>query len=354
MGIARVMMLAVLLAGSAGAQAPAREFKIIKLDPGLDAIVSPTAKLETLGERFGLTEGPVWVSDSPSTGHLLFSDLTANVIYKRTADGHVSVFAEGIVSPSDVLTAGQQTRSGRMATIIIGSNGLTLDRQGRVVAASPAGRVVLRFEKDGTRTVLADRYDGKRFNGPNDVAVKSDGAIYFTDGNSGLRGGATSPAREMAFNGFFVIRDGKVTLLDTNADFPGAFPNGITLSPDERHLYVTFGRKIVRYDVQPDDRVANRREFLDLEGNDGMKTDRAGNLYSTTGAGPGEVRITSAAGKRLGTIQLPDLPGEPRRQVCATNVGFGDADGKGLYITACNLLFRVRLNTPGVRPGPPQ
>ena len=129
----------------------------------------------------------------------------------------------------------------------------------------------------------------------------------------------------MAFNGFFLIKDGKVTLLDSNADFPGAFPNGITLSPDERHLYVTFGRKIVRYDVQPDDRVANRREFADMEGNDGMKTDRVGNLYSTTGAGPGEIRITSAAGQRLGTIQLPDMPGEPRRQVCATNVGFGDA-----------------------------
>ena len=355
----RFVMFVVLLAGSAGAQAPARgtvnqprrAFTIVRLDPALDAIVSPDAKLETLGEHFGLTEGPVWVSDSPATGHLLFSDLTANVIYKRTVDGQVSVFAEDIVNAADVQTAGQQTRSGRMATIIIGSNGLTLDRQGRVVAASPAGRVVLRFEKDGTRTVLADRYDGKRFNGPNDVAVKSNGAVYFTDGNSGLRGGATSLAREMTFNGFFLIKDGKVTLLDTNADFPGAFPNGITLSPDERHLYVTFGRKIARYDVQPDDRVANRREFLDVEGNDGMKTDRAGNLYSTTGAGPGEVRITSAAGTRLGTIQLPEVPGEPRKQVCATNVGFGDPDGKGLYITACNLLFRVRLNTPGVLPG---
>jgi gluconolactonase len=264
----------------------------------------------------------------------------------------VSVFAEDIVSAADVLTDGQQTRSGRMATIIIGSNGLTLDRQGRVVAASPAGRVVLRFEKDGTRTVLADRYEGKRFNGPNDLTVRSDGAIYFTDGNSGLRGGASSPSRELDLNAFYLIKDGRIARLDTNRDFPGAFPNGITLSPDERYLYVTFGRKIMRYDVQPDGTVANRREFLDVEGNDGMKTDRAGNLYSTTGAGPGEVRITSPAGTRLGTIQLPQIPGEPRRQVCATNVGFGDADGKGLYITACNLLYRVRLNTPGTRPGP--
>jgi gluconolactonase len=316
--------------------------------------VSTSAKLETLGEHFGLTEGPVWVAESATKGHLLFSDLTANVIYKRTPEGQLSVFAENIYDGPDILNVGQQTRSGRMATIIIGSNGLTLDREGRVIACSPAGRVVLRLEKNGTRTILADRYEGKRFSGPNDVLVKSNGAIYFTDGNSGLRGGATGPAREMPYNGFFLVKGGKVTLLDTNKDFPGTFPNGIAISADERQLYVTFGRKIVRYDIQPDDTVANRREFLDVEGNDGMKVDRAGNLYSTTGAGAGEVRITSPAGKRLGTIQLPEIPGEPRKQVCATNVGFGDPDSKGLYITACNLLFRVRLNTPGVRPGPPR
>ena len=109
----------------------------------------------------------------------------------------------------------------------------------------------MRMEKDGTRTILADRYEGKRFSGPNDVTVRSDGAIYFTDGNSGLRGGASSPARELAQNGFYLIKDGKITLLDDNRDFPDAFPNGIALSEDERHLYVTFGRKIMRYDVRP-------------------------------------------------------------------------------------------------------
>ncbi len=334
------------------AQAPAvRDARIIRLDPALDSIVSADAKLETLGEHFGLTEGPVWVQDS-SSGYLLFSDLTANVIYKRTPEGLLSAFAENIYSGPDILNVGQQTRSGRMAVIIIGSNGLTLDRQGRLVICSPAARAVMRLEKDGARTILAERYEGRRFSGPNDVVVKSDGAIYFTDGNSGLRGGATGTAREMPLNGFYLIKDGKITLLDTNQDFPGSFPNGITLSETERHLYVTFGRKIMRYDVQPDDTVSNRREFLDVASNDGMKVDRKGNLYSTTGAGPGEVRITSPEGRRLGTIQLPDLPGEPRRQVCATNVGFGDPDAKGLYITACNLLFRVRLNTPGIRPGP--
>ena len=337
---------------TAQAQAPpARDFRIVKLDPSLDAIVSADAKLETLGEHFGLTEGPVWIEDARG-GYLAFSDLTANVIYKRTPAGQLSVLAENIYDGPDLLNVGQQTRSGRMAVIIIGSNGMTLDRQGRLIVCSPAARVVMRIENDGSRTVLADRFDGKRFNGPNDVTVRSDGAIYFTDGNSGLRGGANSPARELARNGFYLIKDGTVTLLDDNREFPDAFPNGITLSEDERHLYVTFGRKIMRYDVRPDGSVGNRREFLDVAGNDGLKVDRRGNVYSTTGAGPGEVRITAADGKRLGTIQLPDIPGEPRKQVCATNVAFGDADAKGLYITACNLLFRVRLNAPGIRPGP--
>jgi gluconolactonase len=239
-----------------------------------------------------------------------------------------------------------------MNVIIIGSNGLTLDREGRVIIASPASRAVFRLEKDGARTVVADRFEGKRFNGPNDVVVKSNGSIYFTDGNSGLRGGVNSPLREIPFNGFYLVRNGKVTLVGSNKDVKEGFPNGIALSPDEKRLYVTIGRKIMRYDVQPDDTVANATEFLDVEGNDGLKVDANGNVFSTTGAGPGEVRITSANGTRLGTLKLPQPPGEPREQICATNVGFGDADGKGLYITACTHVYHIRLNSPGVRPGP--
>ncbi len=108
----------------------------------------------------------------------------------------------------------------------------------------------------------------------------------------------------------------------------------------------------MRYDVQPDDTVANATEFLDVEGNDGLKVDANGNVFSTTGAGPGEIRITSREGRRLGTLRLPQPRGEPREQICATNVGFGDADGRGLYITACTHVFHIRLNSPGVRPGP--
>ena len=275
------------------------------------------------------------------------------MIYKWTPDGQLSAFLENIYDGPDILNVGQQTRRGRMNVIIIGANGLTLDREGRLIVASPASRAVFRFEKDGKRTVLADRYEGKRFNGPNDVVVKSNGAIYFTDGNSGLRGGVNSPLREIPFNGFYLVKDGKVTLAGSNKEFAEGFPNGIALSPDEKRLYVTIGRKIMRYDVRPDDTVANGTEFLDVEGNDGMKVDAKGNVFSTTGAGPGEVRITSPEGKRLGTLRLPQPAGEPREQICATNVGFGDADGKGLYITACTHVFRIRLNSPGPRPGPP-
>lgn len=324
-------------------------FTVIRLDPALDAIVPADASLDVIGDRFGLTEGPVWVQEG-ANGYLLFSDLIANVIYKWTPDGQLSAFLENIYDGPDILNVGQQTRRGRMNVIIIGSNGLTLDREGRLIAASPASRAVFRLEKNGTRTVVADRFEGKRFNGPNDVVVKSNGSLYFTDGNSGLRGGVNSPLREIPFNGFYLVRNGQVTLVGSNKDFKEGFPNGIALSPDEKHLYVTIGRKIMRYDVQADDTVANGVEFLDVEGNDGLKVDAQGNVFSTTGAGPGEVRITSSAGKRLGTLKLPQPAGEPRDQICATNVGFGDADGRSLYITACTHVYRVRLNSPGGKP----
>lgn len=324
-------------------------FTVIRLDPALDAIVPADASLDVIGDRFGLTEGPVWVQEG-ANGYLLFSDLIANVIYKWTPDGQLSAFLENIYDGPDILNVGQQTRRGRMNVIIIGSNGLTLDREGRLIAASPASRAVFRLEKNGTRTVVADRFEGKRFNGPNDVVVKSNGSLYFTDGNSGLRGGVNSPLREIPFNGFYLVRNGQVTLVGSNKDFKEGFPNGIALSPDEKHLYVTIGRKIMRYDVQADDTVTNGIEFLDVEGNDGLKVDAQGNVFSTTGAGPGEVRITSSAGKRLGTLKLPQPAGEPRDQICATNVGFGDADGRSLYITACTHVYRVRLNSPGGKP----
>jgi len=142
-----------------------------------------------------------------------------------------------------------------------------------------------------------------------------------------------------------------VTYLGGDRDHPGDFPNGIALSPDEKTLYVTAGfRKTLAYDVLPDDTVANPRVFIEA-GNDGIKTDNQGNVYQVNPAGQGEVLITAPNGKRLGTIQLPQIGGEPRPRICASNVAFGDADGKTLYITSCTHLFRVRLKASGLRPG---
>ncbi len=339
-----VIFAGVLCVGVLRAQAPApRPFKIVRLDPALDAIVSTDAKLEILGEHFGLTEGPVWIQD-PAGGYLLFSDCAANVIYKWMAGRPLSVFLEKSgYTGTDTLNVGQQTISGRLAILLIGSNGLALDPQGRLIITAMADRTVVRLEKDGTRTVLADRYEGMRLSGPNDVVVKSDGAVYFTDSVNGLRGGADGPLRELPFNGVYRVKDGSITLLDSDRDRPGEFPNGIAFSPDEKYLYVTAGfGKTLRWDVQPDGSIANPRRFIEA-GNDGMKVDAKGNLYSTNAVGPGEVWITSPAGKHLGTIQLPQILGEPRPRICATNVAFGDADGKGLYITACTHLFKIRM-----------
>ena len=222
-----------------------------------------------------------------------------NVIYRWDPGKGISVHLENVgYTGKDFLHVGQQTRRGRSAVLLIGPNGLSLDPEGRLVACAMPDRSVVRYEKDGTRTVLADKFEGKRFSGPNDVVVKSNGSMYFTDSVSGLRDGAASPQRELPFSGFYLIKNGQVTLLDPKLRDPKVsgttFPNGITLSPDERHLYVTFGGKIMRYDINADDTVGNAVEFAETQGNDGMKTDLAGNLYSTSGGfGGGEVRITS-------------------------------------------------------------
>ena len=326
-----------------------RPFRIQRLNPALDEIIASDAKLEVLGEHFGLTEGPVWVPEG-RTGYLLFSDCAANVIYKWAPGGALAVFLEKSgYTGTDFLNVGQQTVSGgRVAILLIGSNGLTLDPQSRLVITAMADRNIARIEKNGTRTILADRYEGRRFSGPNDIVVKSDGAVYFTDSVNGLRGGGEGPARELPFNGFYLVKNGRFTLLGGDKGHPGDFPNGITLSPDEKHLYVTAGfRKTLRYDVLADDTVANPEPFIDA-GNDGIKVDRKGNVYSTVQGNA--IWITSPEGRHLGTLEMPQSTREPRPRIVVTNMAFGDADGKTLYITACTHLFRIRLKVAGMRP----
>lgn len=337
---ALLVMVTVLTGAWGGAQTPGGAVE--RLDQALDAIVSSDAKLELLDDHFGTTEGPLWIQEGQS-GYLLFSDIPANVIYKWTPGSGLSVFLENSgYTGTDISNVGAQSTSGRLAVIVLGSNGLALDPQGRVVIATHGDRNVVRLEHDGRRVVLADRYDGKRFSGPNDLVAKSNGALYFTDNIFGLRGRDKSPARELPFNGVYLVKDGKVELLDK--DPQGGSPNGIALSPDEKHLYVGSGGKILRYEIQPDDTIAHEHVVIE-SGTDGMKVDEKGNLYLTT---RGAVLIVSAEGKRLGTIQLPKVPGI---STTTTNVAFGDADRKTLYITARTHLYRIRLNVPGPRPG---
>ena len=345
---------------SAQLDVPTPQNTVVRLDAALGALVPAGAKAELLkGDYFGAIEGPVWVDD-PSTGsgsprassrgegqggYLLFSDMAANVIYKWTPAGQLSVFLDKSgFTGSDVNSVGGQYTNGRLHLLLIGSNGLTLDREGRLIIAGMTDRNVTRLEKNGSRTTLAERYEGKRLNSPNDLVVKSDGAIYFTETTSGIRGRDEGPARELLFHGVYLIKDGVLRLLDK--DPQGSAPNGIAFSPDEKILYVNGGVKITRYDVLADDTIANPRVLIDMSvektpGNtDGMKVDRNGNIYCSA---PGGIWIISPQGKHLGTIVTPDR---------VANVAFGDADSKSLYMVGGRSLWRIRVNVAGIRPLP--
>jgi gluconolactonase len=242
-----------------------------------------------------------------------------------------------------------------MHVLLIGPNGITVDSQGRVVYCASPDRRIMRLEKDGRRTVIAEMYEGKRFSGPNDLVYRSDGTLYFTETIWGLRGARDklrSSERELPFTGVFAVKDGKTALLVNDTQL-GGMPNGLAFSPDEKLLYVNAGdARIMRYEVRADGTLGVGTVFVNGEGSDGIKVDVKGNVYTTTGAGPGEVRIFSPAGVRIGTIKLPVSNREPRAQICATNVAFGDSDGKGLYITACEHVYRVRMEVEGIRPKP--
>lgn len=318
-------LLLIAFAASARAQT-LRASDVVRLDPALDALIAPDARIEVLKEDyFGATEGPVWVRDG---GYLLFSDQAANRVYKW-ASGELSVHLEpsGFTgSMRDVNLNGSVFRLGRLYVSLLGSNGLAIDREGRLVLCTHGDRALVRIEKDGGRTVLADRFEGKRLNGPNDLAVASDGAIYFTD--LGVLGDKELPPSVYRW------KDGALRLLASGVQ--GGAANGIALSPDERHLYVAAARKVVRYDIGPDGGVSNETVFVDMSratergGPDGIKVDRAGNLWF---GGPGGLWIVSPTGTHLGTILN-------ERNV---NMAFGDPDGRSLYITTFTGLVRIRL-----------
>jgi gluconolactonase len=310
---------------------------IVHVDPELDEIVTPGTKIEKLAGGFLFTEGPVWVPRSPdSDGYLLFSDPNNNVIYRWTPDGQLSIYrTKSGYAGSDIGEYGQP-----------GSNGLTLDREGRLTINQHGNRRVVRLEKNGQLTVLADHYQGKRLNSPNDLVYKSDGALYFTDPPFGLPKFFDDPRKELSYSGVFrVSQDGKkVQLLTTELNGP----NGLAFSPDEKYFYVDnwdAKRKVVmRYEVNPDGTLSKGKVFFDMtsaqgeDALDGMKIDQKGNLYVS---GPGGLWIISAEGKHLGTIIGPEHP---------HNFAWGDDDGKTLYLCAKTGLYRIRLNVVGIRP----
>ena len=304
--------------------------RVVRLDPALDRIVPPAAVLEKLAGGFRFTEGPVWHPD----GYLLFSDPNANTIYRWSPDGVISVFrAKSGYTGVDIGRYRQP-----------GSNGLTLDADGRLVINEHGNRRVTRLERTGKVTVLADRYRGRRLNSPNDLVYRSDGTLYFTDPPFGLPETFDDPSKEIPFSGVYMVRNERVTLLA--GDLRG--PNGIALSPDERSLYVgnwDLARKVLmRYDVAADGTLRNGTVFHDFTresepvGLDGIKVDVEGHVYVSA---PGGVWILSPSGAALGRIVPPEQ---------GANFAFGDADGKSLYLTASSGLYRVRLGIPGVRP----
>ena len=361
--VAATMLATVALSAQSAAPAPSmrgdgpapapKPFNVTRSDPGLDAVVAANAKAELIASGFGLNEGPVWVREGQS-GYLLVSGLLDNVIYKVAVDKTVSVFMEKAgYSGTDINHTGTQTRSGRSHVLLIGPSCASLDSQGRLIWCADNDRAVMRLEKDGTtRTVLSSgSNDGKRFSGPNDVVVAKDDAVYLTDNDFGLRDGGQNPDKQLP-NGIWRIKDGKSTMV-LDAMVLGGIPNGIVLSPDEKYLYANAGQRMMRYEMKADGSLGPGSPFTQGPGiGDGMKVDTLGNVYSTSGAGPGIVRITSPTGTLLGYLNLPIVGGEPKRQICATNVAFGDLDAKSLYVTACDHVYRIRMKVAGVMPGP--
>jgi gluconolactonase len=307
--------------------------RVRRLDPAIDELVPENAKLFKLAEGFQFTEGPVWLRDS---AELLFSDPNANRIYAYAEkDATLRVFRDmSGYDGADIAQYGQP-----------GSNGLALDFRGRLTINQHGHRRVVRVEDDGSLAVLADHYDGHRLNSPNDLVYATNDAVYFTDPPFGLPKFFEDPRRELPFSGVYRARDGRVELLAK--DLSG--PNGLAFAPDERFLYVDNwdpkAKQVLRYPVAADGTLGRPTVFADLtaevpgdEALDGLKVDVRGNVYV---AGPDGLRIYSSAGRHLGTIVAP-------RPI--HNFTWGGADGRTLYLTARDRLYRMPLKIAGARP----
>ena len=292
---------------------PQREFELRAESPAFWKLVSRDAKLETVASGFGFTEGPVW----DRSGFLYVSDEEINKIFRVYPDGHKEVL------------------------IALGDpDGNTYDRQLRLLDCASVLRAIIRISPDGKYTVLADRFEGNRFNSPNDVVVGPDGATYFTDPTLDLPQGEK---QEIPFQGVYRLDErGEVRLLTKEL----TQPNGLAFSPDSKRLYVDDSkqRNIRVYDFSPDGTLKNGRIFGDEPGGkgdgvpDGMKLDRDGNLFVT---GPNGIWVWDKQGHHIGTIVLPTQP---------ANLTWGDKDYRTLYITAATSVYKLRMKARGFVP----
>jgi len=303
--------------------------KIHRYDPRLDQILAPDTKIEVIGFGFEWAEGPIWIKDG---GYLLFSDIPRNSIMKWKEGEGVTLF----LKPSGytgVVDYGHEP----------GTNGLTVDSQGRLVSCEHGDRRIARLEKDGGKRTLVDNYMGRRLNSPNDLVYKSNGDLYFTDPPYGLPKNWDDPRRELDFCGVYRLsKDGKLTLLTKDL----TRPNGLAFSPDEKKLYVAVSDPkkaiVMEYPMNDDGTLGTGRVFADLTESvdklpglpDGMKVDRNGNLFTT---GPGGIYIFASDGKRLGRIETGEK---------TANCAWG-GDGSTLYMTADMYLCRVKTLTKG-------
>ncbi len=275
----------------------------------------PQAKVRCLASGFQFTEGPVWIVEE---GCLLFSDIPGNRIYQWQSDRGISLYRE----PSHH------------------ANGLTRDQQGRLLACEHGPRRVTRTSANGEIKVLTSTYRDLRLNSPNDIVVKRDGSIYFTDPPYGIKFPEKQDQPHSGVYRIGAVGEEPQLLI---ADFIA--PNGLAFSPDERRLYIDDSdrkRSHIRvFDVATDGTLGNGRLFHEMLSEksgvpDGMKVDRAGHVFCT---GAGGVWVFSPDGEHLGTIRLRETP---------ANCAWGDADGRGLYVTAMTSLYHIRVNTPGI------
>ncbi|SRR5579875_848715 len=320
---------------------------IQRLNPRLNGIVPLDAKISRVATGFKWTEGPVWIS---APGYLLFANIPANTIYKWDSNSHaVSVFLRPSGYKGSAPFHGPEP----------GSNGMTLDPEGRLTVAGHAQRDVYRLETmdpQGQITILADSYQGKRLNSPNDLVYDTNGSLYFTDPPYGLQTQSDQdPQKQLPFSGVYRLpnavriqpgsppHNSDLQLLIK--DLPR--PNGIAFSPDQHYLYVDNSepKKIwMRYSVNPDGSLSNGVLFYDATDDpspgapDGMKVDQNGDIFS---AGPGGVWIFAPDGTHLGTIRLNEK---------VSNCAWGDPDWKTLYITASTSVYTIRVNVPGIHP----